>query len=279
MSGQMAMKLSAKTPALQTITLTPEKATELLEHNQLNRPLSDQHVKRIAAQIISGKWRFNGDTIKIASTGDVLDGQHRLWAVIEAKKAVDTVLVRGIDREAFSTIDTLRKPRSGSDVIALSGHPRHRQITAMALTWLLRWQKKCLEDYKAPQHRIENSDIEQAFADNAGILRAVEEAQKLRGLANASLLAFFYYVLTNRNPDLAERLLTTLHNPAGVALSDPFFRLRSYFTNNTERRKEPLITIALMIKAANAAHLEQKMQTLSWKSQGNSPEAFPILKV
>lgn len=264
---------------MQTIILSPEKATELLEHNRLNRPLSDLHVKRIAAQIACGKWQFNGDTIKIADTGDVLDGQHRLWAVIEAKKSVETIIVRGIAKEAFSTIDTLRKPRSGGDVIALAGHTRHRNIIATALTWLLRWQGKFLEDYKAPQNRIENSDVETAFAHNPGMVRAVEEAMKLRGIVNVSLLAFFYYVLANRNPDLGERLLNTLHDPAGVALSDPFFRLRSYFTNNTGRHKDPLVTIALMIKATNAAHLDQRVQVLNWKNQGERAETFPALKV
>jgi len=52
-------------------------------------------VERIAKQIRQGKWKYNGDTIKIAATGDVLDGQHRLWAIIESKTAVETVIVYG----------------------------------------------------------------------------------------------------------------------------------------------------------------------------------------
>ena len=264
---------------LAIVHLTPEMATELLEQNTLNRPLNQQHVSRISRQITDGKWRFNGDTIKVAKTGDVLDGQHRLWAVIDAQKSVDTVLVRGIEREAFATIDTIRKPRSGADTLALCGATRYRNIASEALKWLLRWQRGFLEDYRAPQNRIENSDVEEAYTNNPQIIRAVERATKLRGLGNPSIIAFLYYILSNRNEVLAERMMVTLEDPSGVGISDPFFRLRTYFTSDHHKRKEPLVTIALAIKAANAAATGQKVQVLNWKNQGQRVEAFPKLNV
>src|SRR5262245_875204 len=83
----------------QKTLVTPELATRLLEANGDNRPLTQSHVERIARQIRQGKWQFNGDTIKIASNEDVLDGQHRLWAIIEAQTAVESLIVYGIDRK------------------------------------------------------------------------------------------------------------------------------------------------------------------------------------
>lgn len=265
---------------IETIMLTPERAAELLEHNTLNRPLSQLHVERLARQIVAGKWKFNGDTIKIAATGDVLDGQHRLWAVIEAKKTVETLLVHGVDRDAFTTIDTLRKPRSGADVIALNGQMRYRNVIASALMWMLRWQRDMLESYQAAHNKIENSDIEEAFAAHgAGITRAAERTRNSRELVNQSLLCFLYYILANRDADLAERMMDTLEDPAGVATTDPFFKLRSYFTTNHHRRKEPLVVIALAIKAINAAHRNEKIGALTWKNQGSKVEEFPLLMV
>lgn len=257
--------------------MTPEMAVEFLEANQNNRPLNHQHVDRIANQITSGKWKFNGDTIKLATNRDILDGQHRLWAIVEAKQAVETAVVYDIDPEAFSTIDTLRKPRSGADVLAMHGVTHHRVVISTALQWLTRWQRKCLENFRAPANRIENSDVEQAFRDNPGINRAAERATKVRGLTSVGLIAFFYFILTNRNPDLAERMMHTLENPAGVSVNDPFFRLRAYLTQN--QHKDPLMTIALMIKAANAAHEGREMRMLNWRSQGSNAEPFPKLVV
>lgn len=263
---------------LKTVTLTPEMAAALLEANQSNRPIRDHHVTRIADQIAKGKWRFNGDTIKIAVTGDVLDGQHRLWAVIEAKRPVETILVRGIEKAAFATIDTIRQPRSGADVLALMGATRYRTIIAAALTWLLRYQRKCLPVYRDPSNKIENSDIEAAFAAHPKMVHAVERAIQLRRLANTSIMAFFYYVVSNRDPFLAERMMTTLENPENVSINDPFFRLRAYFTADHHKNKDPIETIALCIKATNAAAAGQKIERLRWTNQGRFAEDWPILK-
>lgn len=261
----------------QVVTITPEMAVQLIEGNTNNRPLNQQHVDRIARQIINGMWKFNGDTIKIAKNNDILDGQHRLWAIIESKQAVETIVVKDIDNDAFATIDTLRKPRSGADILSMHGVTHHRVTVSTSLQWLTRWQRKTLENYRAPINRIENSDVEDAFRNNPGILRAAERATRCRGLTSTGIIAFFYYILTNRNPDLAERMIHTMENPAGVGVNDPFFRLRAYLTDN--KHKDPLITIALMIKAANAAYENRELRILKWINQGLAAEAFPRLEV
>jgi hypothetical protein len=254
-------------------------ATQLLDSNNLNRPISDQHVQRIAGQIREGKWRFNGDTIKISEDESVLDGQHRLWAVMESKTAVETILVRGLKREAFTTIDTIRRPRSGGDTIALSGIVLHRNQIAMALSWLLRWQRGVIHEYKAPQHRIENSDIEAAFTAHPGMARALEVASKVRAIANPAVIGFAYYAMANQNTEVAEKFIYVMRDPAGVGVNYPFFRLRSYFVTDRTHRKDPVMSIALIFKAANAVCEGREMQVLAWRSQGEKPEAFPILKL
>jgi hypothetical protein len=259
--------------------LTPDMAAELLNCNMLNRPLNDQHVQRIARQIIDKKWKFNGDTIKISTESDILDGQHRLWAVMEAKIAIETVIVRGIERDAFATIDTLRKPRSGADVIALSGTMRNRQVIAPALGWLVRWQRGVLENYRAPQHRVENSDIESAFAAHPAMAAAAETGIKLRKVGNPAIIAFAYYVMSNQNAQIAEDFIKILRDPAGVGLTHPFFMLRAYFLGDKLTHKDPVVSIALVFKAANAVKENKEIQLLHWRNQGTRAEDFPTLKI
>lgn len=252
---------------------------ELLEHNTLNRPIGDAHVHRIARQIVEKKWRYNGDTIKVSDNGEVLDGQHRLWAIIEAKTPVETLVVYGIARDAFATIDTIRRQRSGGDTLSLNGVGRHRNVAASALQWLIRWQRGSIADWRAPVNKIENSDIEDAWASHPTIMNAVDRAMHMRSLTNPSLMAFLYYVLSNRNADLAERMMKTLEEPGPISLTDPFYKLREYFLADHHKRKEPLTTIALAIKAANAAHRNASIQVLRWNNQGITAEAFPTLDV
>lgn len=265
--------------AIERVSLTPETATQLLEHNQLNRPLRDRHVMRIASQIKEGKWKFNGDTIKIAKGGDILDGQHRLWAVIESKTPVDTIIIHDIERDAFATIDTIRSLRNASDVLALNGATRHRNTSAAAIKWLILWHRGVLPEYRAPQNRIENSDVETFYQENRGIERAVERAMTVRRIGNPGIISFLYYLTANRDLELAERMIFVLNDPSGVSVSDPFFVYRSYFTNGHHQHKDSLMSIALGIKALNASKLGLKVKGLNWKSQGKNAEEFPKLKV
>lgn len=270
---------------ISTVLLTPEMATKLLEHNSQNRPLSQAHANRIAKAITEGRWKFNGDTIKIADNDDILDGQHRCWAVVEANKPVETIIVRGVARDAFATIDTIRKMRTGGDTLSLAGVTRHRNTVSTALTWLLRWQAKrpdgttAIEDFKQPGRKIENAHIEEAFSAHPNMVNAVERARGLRGLGNVGVLAFIFYVLHNRNAALAERMMETLEDPAAVAKSDPFFLLRQFLLSGTYRQRDAVMTIAIAFKAASAAHKGEKPGRLLWINQGAKRENFPKLAV
>lgn len=281
LSTKEARSIAAAVIAMQPqkILLTPQRALELLEKNLLNRPTSDQHMARIARQITAGKWRYNGDTIKIAVNGDVLDGQHRLWAIIEANMAVETVIVYGIAREAFSTIDTVRRLRSGGDTIALSGQRLYRNQIAGALGWLLRWERGTIETYRLPAHRIENSDIEAAYAEHPGIERAVGRAMKARLVANPAITGFAYYVMSTKNPHIAETFIEVLINPVATPATHPFFLLRAYFLESKQKVKDPIVSIALVFRAANFVAGGREVAQLRWVNQGQKPEPFPVLDI
>lgn len=267
-------------PKIQRVLLTPELAAKLLEQNKLNRPLSAQHVTRIENQIQTGKWKFNGDTIKVSESGDVVDGQHRLYAVFNCGIAVETIIVYGVDKDAFSTVDTLRKPRSGADVLHCAGATKYLGPTAAALRWLLRFQRKCIPDMGLPQNKIENSDIEAAYKAHPGIAKAVERVMPARHVADAGVMAFMYYLVSHRDYDLAERFINTLINPISAATDDPFFLLRHYFIKRREReqRRDNVESIALMIKAMNYAKRNKTIAKLKWVGQGSGAEEFPRLE-
>lgn len=256
-------------------------ATKLLEKNTLNRPLNDAHVERIKRQIEEGKWKFNGETIKVAKTGDVVDGQHRLWACVYANRSIETIVVYGLEKDAFETVDTLRKTRSGSDVLAVAGLEKYRSVVASALRWLLLYQRKVIPEHHMPVNRIENSDIVEMYAAHPGIVRAVERCTCLRPICNSGILSFIYYIVSNRDPELAERMVSTMFEPGSVSMNDPFIMLRQHFLSVKRQRgaTHSAEDIALAIKAFNAAKKGERIKSLKWQSQGSKPELFPELNV
>ena len=61
-----------------TLDITPDMAAQMLERNTMNRNISQLNVTRYANDMASGAWEQNGETIKIAEDGTILDGQHPL---------------------------------------------------------------------------------------------------------------------------------------------------------------------------------------------------------
>lgn len=265
---------------LKAVLLTPAEAIKLLEANNLNRPLRQPHIERIAKQITGGKWRYNGDTIKIAINGDILDGQNRLWACVIADMPIETSIVDNIERDAFATIDTIRRPRSGADTLSVCGLDRHRMTVSGALSWLLRWQRGAFPAIRVPKNRIENSDIEAAYEAHPAMVEAAERVRLLKGVLSLQIAAFLYYVFSNKAYDLADKFINAMANPAGMSASHPFFQYRFWLLQTKEKgnRNDPIMVIAHAIKAWNAAREGQTPKNIYWRSQGAHPEPFPMIE-
>ncbi len=262
--------------------ITPQIATEILESSEdfINRPVSPIHVRRLTNQIDQDNWKENGTTICFDQNGKCVQGQHRLWAIVESGKAIKTLVAYGVKPDAFATMDTLQKPRTGGDIVAIHGTLRYRTTISSALTWVLRYDLGMIPEYRAHQNRIEVPDIEEAFKSNPDIGRAVERCGKLRGLVNTGMMTAFYYILSDKNRELAERLVDTLEDPSGVAMHDAFFKLRRFFLGGRIKQKDQVTVFAVMIKAANEAARKRKVEgPITWKAQGRHAENFPTLEV
>lgn len=103
-----------------TETITPERARLYLKTNENNRPVSRIFVRSYADTMRKGKWILNGVPIIFDNEGRLIDGQHRLLAVIEADIPVKFDVARGASPEAFTTYDCGRH-RNLSQLIAMQG--------------------------------------------------------------------------------------------------------------------------------------------------------------
>ena len=110
--------------------ITPERAAEYLVRNIRNRPVNKNSVKAIGRALSGNEWFLNGETIIFTSDGYLLDGQHRLLAIVETGISAVTFVITDIPQNAFSTIDLTLK-RSKADSLAISGEIN---CTALAST-------------------------------------------------------------------------------------------------------------------------------------------------
>lgn len=115
-------------------TLTPQLANKFLANNPNNRRLSESRARKLADAILRGEWKFNGESIIVANDGSLLDGQHRCRAVVLADTSIQVVLVEGIEKSAFSTIDIGEK-RSVGQIFDMHGFA-HGSILSAAISVL-----------------------------------------------------------------------------------------------------------------------------------------------
>lgn len=99
-------------------TITPSQAAAWLTLNVNNRPISNSLVKQYAKEMKNGTWRLTHQGIAFSADGILLDGQHRLLAIIESKVAVAMVVSRGVDNRAQLVMDDHKK-RSAGDALSL----------------------------------------------------------------------------------------------------------------------------------------------------------------
>lgn len=85
--------------------ITPNLAEALLETNTENRKLRKSVVERYAQVMTLGDWLLTPEPIVIADTGRLLNGQHRLNAIIKSGANVRMFVVRNVSEQAFPAID------------------------------------------------------------------------------------------------------------------------------------------------------------------------------
>ena len=90
----------------QHVLVTPEIAKEILRtHNERNRPFSRGYVEQFKEAIREGQFK-EVNAITIDWNGNLLDGQHRLKAVVETGIPVYMTIIFGQDPDDFDLTNT-----------------------------------------------------------------------------------------------------------------------------------------------------------------------------
>lgn len=88
-------------------TITPEEAKKLLEKNYAkNRNLKPSVVTKYASDMMAGRWNpYAADAITFASDMTILNGQHRLAAIVKSGVPLYTEVRWGVSEDAYKYFD------------------------------------------------------------------------------------------------------------------------------------------------------------------------------
>lgn len=115
--------------------ITPEAATNYLQVNTKNRPIRNGDVEKFANIIRKGMWKLTHQGVAFDYNNVLLDGQHRLFAIVEAGLGVDMLVTRGLDPEAMDCIDVGMK-RTVADALMLNHGVKNSTSTAAAVNMI-----------------------------------------------------------------------------------------------------------------------------------------------
>jgi hypothetical protein len=111
--------------------VTPEMASKWLrENNENNRGIKTQVVKKYARDLLDGNWRVTHQCIAFDARGMLVDGQHRLSAIVLAGKSMTAYIATYETQEdAMKLPIDMQAKRAVFEVLHVS---RRDQETAMA---------------------------------------------------------------------------------------------------------------------------------------------------
>ena len=128
--------------SIKPMLVTPKYAEELLKMNSNNRSVRQSKVDSLAESMKKGEWELSNDAITISEGNVLLNGQHRLLAVIKSGVPCNFIIYTGAPDSSFDIMDTpaLRKI---SDVIQRKGGTN----TVRAQT-VISYMSRLMDDYK-----------------------------------------------------------------------------------------------------------------------------------
>ncbi|MET8554828.1 hypothetical protein ABZV64_07630 [Streptomyces sp. NPDC004959] len=212
--------------------ITPELARDWLLLNTQNRPLSKAFVQQIAQQIERGEWQLTHQGIAFDEDGALIDGQHRLAAIVKANVPVQCVVTRGVAKSAFTVMDTGRK-RSGRDALALAGE-EHSTHLAAALRGLHLYLTAPDSAWSGQNAAVSNDQLLAVLAQHPGMRNAVREAIPMNKAFRITVTAAAvgWYATADARPEIDQHPWhESLVTGAGLRSGDPRLTLRNTLLN------------------------------------------------
>jgi hypothetical protein len=100
-------------------TVTPQQAADWLRiHNRGNRVVYPSRVAALAKEMVQGTFKLTHQGIAFDKTARLIDGQHRLLAIVKANVPVTLAVTRGAGTDIYLAIDQGRA-KSTADIFGL----------------------------------------------------------------------------------------------------------------------------------------------------------------
>jgi hypothetical protein len=264
-------------PVVEVVQVTPRMAEQWLARNGRNRRLREATIKSYARQMAAGRWTFNGEAIQIDNAGNLLNGQHRLTALVEAEITLPLVVVSNLPPEAQDVLDTQAR-RTAGDMLTLHNE-QDTNVLAGAIRRALLVERT--GGYARASHdtQVGHAEIKDWLAAHPDIRVAASLARRhARGMdaPSPAVLAYAVWRLRQIDPDEAELFLIDADTKANLSADDPALALGSRLAElRRQGRAVPVEEqLSLIFRAWNARRSGRGLTIL--RSRGNNGQLVSV---
>jgi hypothetical protein len=231
-------------PTYNLETITPQEAARILDKlNTENwRKLRPQWVAELANIIKRGDWRDNplepiGFAKEGVQGGALIEGQHRLAAVVMAGREVQMWVCRGVDAADAPVLDSGHRRSSNDDLRREGVNDSSAVATALNLYW--HWERG---EIKRATSRTDRQTILRLYGSNQDIEDSLSPAIRLaevfpggaRGRRARGGYAFLHYAASREDKNKANEFFNLLSMqvlPGDLPTTSPIHPLRTDLVN------------------------------------------------
>lgn len=263
-----------------------EMAAHWLTLNVRNRNLRPRLVHQYGRDMTEGRWHFDGAPVRFDSNGSLIDGQHRLSAILRSGEGQLLIVITGLPTEAQVVTDTGGK-RGASDMHKLDGR-EHGSTLAAVTRIAVAWNRGLITTSGSdPGETVSNIHQREVVAADPNLTWAVEMAVKYRRakFMTPATLGLFFWLLADIDREGAVEYIDAIANYATAGEGDPRLAvLRRLSTarvdDDVQARSKKLGAVAatfVLVRGWNAWVAGNQLAFIRISANGK-PLAFPRIE-
>jgi hypothetical protein len=266
----------ARTTRIELVNVTPELAEFWLTQNQSNRRVRRTIWKSYARDMQAGAWKLTAEPVKLSPEGKLLDGQHRLHAVVDAGVTVPMFVAYDVPDDAQAAMDSGAK-RTASDALALRGDSQTSLVAATARIALgVAYSPESIGRYTATHAEIMDwVDNYPDVFDAASFISNIQS--RLKG-CRPSMATYTLLMLSQIDHDQAYSFWSAVADQVGDYPGDPVLALARRF-GEAYREREQLshsAQLSMIYRAWNSRRGNKPLRIVRVNSPGAAGGLIPV---
>jgi hypothetical protein len=262
---------------IELIKITPKIAIDYLQNNIVNRTLSFRKVNQYVDDILNDNWLSNsGEGISFDWNGNLINGQHRLNAIIKANKSVSMYVFTNCDPQSFKYIDTA-KSRSAGDVLSIDGVKNSNHTAAIITSYYyLKNKYTGIDAGHRSELKLTNFKILDLYQKNQDFYNSTinyitASCAKFNRIVTSSLLGGVYCMFYEKDPQIAKMFIDELVGYSPKTHNSTILLAEVLLKNKISTKKLPAsYLIAYFYKAWNSYRLKKDIKLLKYNPENDS---------